>query len=48
MNDGLLDHSAPPKEPVPAKAVGDGIPDFLDRRRATAEPSLVDFVGDDQ
>jgi len=45
MNDGLPDHSAPPKQP--ARVDGDtGIPDFLDRRRmATSEPTYLDLVG---
>jgi hypothetical protein len=37
MNDELPAHSAPPRN--------DGIPPFLDRRRATAEPSYLDLVG---
>ncbi len=48
MRDELPDHSAPPKEPAPAKAGGDsGIPKFLDRR-CQAEPfdrSYLALVG---
>jgi hypothetical protein len=48
MRDELPEHSAPPKEPAPAKAGDDsGIPGFLDRRKADgAEPSFVDLVGE--
>jgi hypothetical protein len=41
LNDELPDDLGPPKQP--AKVDGD-IPDFLDRRRATSEPTFVDLV----
>jgi hypothetical protein len=43
LNDELPGDLAPPKQP--AKVDGDtGIPDFLDRRRATSEPTYLDLV----
>jgi len=46
MKDEPPAHSAPPKEPAPVQAKGDlGIPDFLDRRRSTSEPTYLDLVG---
>jgi hypothetical protein len=43
MHDELPGDLGPPKQP--AKVDGDtGIPDFLDRRRATSEPTYLDLV----
>jgi hypothetical protein len=50
LNDGLPDHSAPPKVDTSER---DGLPRFLDRREANgkaagAEPSYLDLVGGDR
>jgi hypothetical protein len=46
INDEPPARPAPLKEPATAQAKGDlGIPNFLDRRRPTSEPTYLDLVG---